>query len=188
MRRFRRLVSPDSSGRTTDRCAYPRVQKADPRNRRTRTVPSFSGLNFTGRDGSWRTSGAGEVGIVRGRQADRGGRKRTLSAGGRCVSSKWGAVIPLVAGQAPGRQLARFGRELVRHPSKLLEAARLRMKLRTTRYLSSCWVEAMNGNTATFWRRGRTWQEVCDYLAARFGFRPNVEGSGANSGKSVRSA
>ena len=88
---------------------------------------------------------------------------------------KQGAIVALLAEQAPGRQLAKFGFQLFRMPGKLAQAMDLKLQLGTTRYLPSCWVEAMNGNTAKLRRRERVWEEPCDYLATGYGFRPNVE-------------
>lgn len=68
-----------------------------------------------------------------------------------------------------------FAGALLRSPRKLLQAAALRMKLRKTRLLFSCWPEKISGNTATLRRGDRAFQERCDYLAVGYGFRPNVE-------------
>jgi NADPH-dependent 2,4-dienoyl-CoA reductase/sulfur reductase-like enzyme len=90
-----------------------------------------------------------------------------------------GAVVPVIAEQASSLRLARFMLRLLRYPRKLFQAAALRFSLRRTRYLTSCRVEAANGNTrlaSVQLRRGeQVWRENCDYLAIAFGFRPNVE-------------
>ncbi|HEY7305876.1 MAG TPA: FAD/NAD(P)-binding oxidoreductase [Bryobacteraceae bacterium] len=90
-----------------------------------------------------------------------------------------GAIVPIIAEQASSIRLARFMLRLLRHPAKLFQAAALRFCLRGTRYLTSCRVEAANGNTrleSVRLRRGdQLWQEDCDYLAIAYGFRPNVE-------------
>lgn len=88
---------------------------------------------------------------------------------------KLGATVPLIAEQAPRGQLFHFARKLLRYPGKLLEAARLRFRLRRTRYLTSCWVESANEGIANLRKGGRVWGERFDFLAAGYGFRPNTE-------------
>lgn len=90
-----------------------------------------------------------------------------------------GAVVPVIAEQASSIRLARFIVRLLRHPAKLLQAAALRFHLRGIRYLTSCRVEAANGNSrlenVRLRRGGQVWCEDCDYLAIAYGFRPNIE-------------
>jgi D-hydroxyproline dehydrogenase subunit alpha len=88
---------------------------------------------------------------------------------------KRGAIIPLIAEQAQCSRLARFARQLVRNPGKLLQSTALKTRIFATRYLPSCWVEKMSEKVATLRRGSRVWQEECDYLATGYGFRPNVE-------------
>jgi NADPH-dependent 2,4-dienoyl-CoA reductase/sulfur reductase-like enzyme len=90
-----------------------------------------------------------------------------------------GAVILMVAEQAPWPQLARFGAGLLRFPSKLLQALRLRLSLLGVRYQPGCWITRAEGDERL--RRihvtnGRTtWAEECDYAAVAFGLWPNTE-------------
>jgi NADPH-dependent 2,4-dienoyl-CoA reductase/sulfur reductase-like enzyme len=86
-----------------------------------------------------------------------------------------GAVVPLIAEQASRRAVVRFGSKLLWRPTKLAEAATLRMPLRKTRYLTSCWVERASAGSATVRRGWQTWREEFDYLAVGYGFRPNTD-------------
>jgi NADPH-dependent 2,4-dienoyl-CoA reductase/sulfur reductase-like enzyme len=90
-----------------------------------------------------------------------------------------GAVVPLIAEQAPRGRVAKFAAGLLAHPGKLMEAARLKWELRGVKYLTDCWPVAAEGNDAvenvTLQRRGRSWQESCDFLACGFGLVPNIE-------------
>jgi NADPH-dependent 2,4-dienoyl-CoA reductase/sulfur reductase-like enzyme len=92
---------------------------------------------------------------------------------------KKGAVIPVIAEQASWTRLAAFTLQLLAHPAKLLQAAAMRIALRSSRYLTSCWVEAGDGDgriqSVRLRQRGRTWQERCDYLAIAYKFKPNIE-------------
>lgn len=86
-----------------------------------------------------------------------------------------GAVVPLIAEQTSRRALFRFATKLFRHPGKLVQALRLRLQLRRTRYLTSCWVEQASDELATIRRGAKVWQEQFDFLATGYGFRPNTE-------------
>ena len=90
-----------------------------------------------------------------------------------------GAIVPLIAEQAPRGRVAKFAAGLLAHPAKLIEAARLKWELRGVKYLTDCWPVSAEGDDAessvTLHRRGRTWQEPCDFLACGFGLVPNVE-------------
>ncbi len=90
-----------------------------------------------------------------------------------------GAVISLIAEQAPARRIRRLAFSLAAFPGKLLEAARRRLSVLGTRYLADCWVVAAEGDgklaTITLQRNGITWREPCDYLACGFGLVPNLE-------------
>lgn len=88
---------------------------------------------------------------------------------------KQGARVPLIAEQTPRGSLIHFASMLIRYPSKLLEAAALRFKLRSTRYLSSCWVENVSDGVAVLRQGSRVWEERFDFLATGYGFRPNTE-------------
>lgn len=90
-----------------------------------------------------------------------------------------GALVPVIAEQAPWIRLAGFTLQLLTHPGKLLQAASLRIALRHSRYLTSCWVEAATGDgrvgTVRMLQHGKIWPEHCDYLAVGYGFKPNME-------------
>ncbi len=93
--------------------------------------------------------------------------------------SRHGALVPVIGEQACRSRLAGFAWQLGRHPGKLIQAAALRLALRNSRYLTSCWVEAANGqgrlDNVQLRHGQRVWQERCDYLAAAYGFKPNIE-------------
>jgi len=83
-----------------------------------------------------------------------------------------GAQIALVAEQAGGAAVRRFGLALARHPGKLVQAARLRTGIR---YLTGCWPVAAKPGAVVLRQGDRTWTEHCDYLACGFGLTPNAE-------------
>jgi NADPH-dependent 2,4-dienoyl-CoA reductase/sulfur reductase-like enzyme len=90
-----------------------------------------------------------------------------------------GAVVPLIAEQAPLGNLVRFGMNLWRHPSKLLEAVGLRWRLRSIALRTGTWPMAAHGSQhleAVKLTDGQSqWTIPCDYLACGFGLVPNVE-------------
>ncbi len=91
-----------------------------------------------------------------------------------------GAIVSVVAEQAPWIRVASFGLQLLwLGPSKLWQGAGCRWLLRNTRYVTGCWPTAAHGNdrieAVTLRRGGRTWTEPCDILACGFGLVPNIE-------------
>ena len=90
---------------------------------------------------------------------------------------KRGAVISLIAEQAPWTRLARFG--LALGPAKLAQAAELKWTLRGIPYLTGCWPVAAEGDgkvESVVLRRGKkSWRQPCEYLACGFGLVPNLE-------------
>jgi D-hydroxyproline dehydrogenase subunit alpha len=90
-----------------------------------------------------------------------------------------GAVVPLIAEQAPLAKLIRFGMGLARQPGKLLEAVGLRWRLRGIPLRTGSWPVAAHGTdhvTSVTLSNGRaSWTEPCDYLACGFGLVPNLE-------------
>jgi NADPH-dependent 2,4-dienoyl-CoA reductase/sulfur reductase-like enzyme len=90
-----------------------------------------------------------------------------------------GARVPLIAEQASWKSLMRFGGSLVRHPSKLRQAATLKRSILGVRYLANCWVTGASGtegvDAVTLLHEGKPLHERCDYLAAAYGFVPNTE-------------
>ena len=92
---------------------------------------------------------------------------------------KRGAIVPLIAEQAPWDRLAHFGLAISGDPSKLLQGIALKWSLRGVPYLAGCWpVEAFGRDRITavaLTRAGVAWREPCDYLACGFGLVPNLE-------------
>lgn len=90
-----------------------------------------------------------------------------------------GAIIPLIAEQAPWNRLARFGLGLIRQPAKALQALFLRSQLWNVRYQTSCHPTAAKGPTRleAVELRGPAGSRTveCDYLACGFGLVPNLE-------------
>jgi NADPH-dependent 2,4-dienoyl-CoA reductase/sulfur reductase-like enzyme len=90
-----------------------------------------------------------------------------------------GATVPLIAEQASWDSLARFGLALLRQPAKIRQFLAIRKSLRNTRYLPGAWVTTASGthqvSEVNVLHRSKTWTEPCDYLAAGYGFVPNVE-------------
>ena len=91
-----------------------------------------------------------------------------------------GAVVSVVAEQAPWLRVAGFGlRLLLLSPGKLWQGAGYRWALRSTRYLTGCWPTAAHGSAkveaVTLQSGGRTWTEPCEILACGFGLVPNLE-------------
>ncbi len=99
-----------------------------------------------------------------------------------------GAEVLLIAEQATSMRLARFGFGLIGQKGKLSQASVLKKDLsrkgakaqrRGVKYLTSCWAVAAHGQdkleSVTLFRRGKRWQEACDYLACGFHLVPNLE-------------
>ncbi|MBV8811969.1 MAG: NAD(P)/FAD-dependent oxidoreductase [Acidobacteriaceae bacterium] len=90
-----------------------------------------------------------------------------------------GAIVPIVAEQAPVSRLAPFASRLAKHPGKLFQAAALRLALHRSRYRSSCWAirasETERLESVQLQQHNRVWLEPCEYLAVAYGFISNVE-------------
>jgi NADPH-dependent 2,4-dienoyl-CoA reductase/sulfur reductase-like enzyme len=91
-----------------------------------------------------------------------------------------GAIVSVVAEQAPWHRVAAFGLQLIwLGPGKLRQGAGYRWLLRNTRYLTGCWPTAAHGNdrieAVTLQTGSRSWTEPCDILACGFGLVPNIE-------------
>jgi NADPH-dependent 2,4-dienoyl-CoA reductase/sulfur reductase-like enzyme len=86
-----------------------------------------------------------------------------------------GAVIPVIAEQAPWRRLVRFGVSLAAHPGKAVQA----FGMWPAPYRPGRWPLAAEGRErleAVVLSDGkRRWREPCDYLACGFGLVPNTE-------------
>lgn len=91
-----------------------------------------------------------------------------------------GAHVLMVAEQASGAALRGFATKLVRYPSKIFQAIRLRLGLLSVPYRTDWWPTAANGSgkldSVTLQHSGGRKETVeCDYLACGFGLVPNVE-------------
>ena len=90
-----------------------------------------------------------------------------------------GAIVVMIAEQAPLSRLVSFGRTLLSHPAKLMQGMRLRAQLAGTPYRTGCWPVRAEGEgsvrSVTFTNGSRTWTEPCDLLACGFHLVPNVE-------------
>lgn len=93
-----------------------------------------------------------------------------------------GADVRLIAEQAPGFRIARFGMSLMFEKAKLAQAFEMKRQLSGVPYKTNCWPicassngEAGSVETVTLRRGNNTWQERCDYLACGFHLVPNTE-------------
>lgn len=92
-----------------------------------------------------------------------------------------GGVIVAIAEQAPLSKLMRFGVGLWRSPSKLIQAAGLRARLRGIPYITDCWVtraessSSGNLNRIRLSRKGHEQPIDCDLLACGYHLVPNTE-------------
>ena len=91
-----------------------------------------------------------------------------------------GAIVPLVAEQAPLPHVAAFGVQLAwLSPGKLLQGAAYRWTLRNTRYAIGCWPSAVHGSAkveaVTFQAGKQTLTVPCDIFACGFGLVANLE-------------
>ena len=90
-----------------------------------------------------------------------------------------GADVRRIVEQAPAGRVARFALGLLRHPSKAVQAVRLRARLRGIPWDRGSWPVRAEGDgrleevVLTDGRRTRS--EPCDYLACGFGLVPNTE-------------
>jgi D-hydroxyproline dehydrogenase subunit alpha len=92
---------------------------------------------------------------------------------------KCGAEIVLIAEQAVAREVLLFLAHLSQAPSKLLQAAQLKLMLGSTRYRFGTWVETAHGSRKVEGVRVRTANGArdvgCDFLAIGYGLVPNTE-------------
>ncbi len=90
-----------------------------------------------------------------------------------------GARVPMIAEAARGATLRRFVAQLIRHPRKLAQAARLRVSLFATRYRADARVLRAEGHdrveAVVLSIRGREVRVACDWLGVGYGLVPNVE-------------
>jgi len=92
---------------------------------------------------------------------------------------KFGAHVISIAEQAPWPRVRDFGLNLIGHPSKLLQGAGIKWRLRRVPYRFGAWPIRAEGSETiervTLTDGTRTWTESCDALACGFGLVPNVE-------------
>ena len=93
---------------------------------------------------------------------------------------KAGAIVSLIAEQAPAASVNRFARSLWRSPGKLLQGIGLRLSLLGVPYRCGHWpIEALGSDHLEAVRlgdeNGKTTELPCDYLACGFGLVPNSE-------------
>lgn len=90
-----------------------------------------------------------------------------------------GAQIVAVCEQASLSRLARFGMHLLCEPSKLWQGAGYSRAVGPTRFKTSCWPVAAQGEgrlrCVTLRQGRRQWDVECDYLACGFHLVPNTE-------------
>ncbi len=90
-----------------------------------------------------------------------------------------GAKVVDLCEQAPLRRFIPFAANLLREPSKLAQGVAYFTSTRGTHFCSSCWPIAATGTekleSVTLQRKGRNWDERCDYLACGFHLVPNLE-------------
>ncbi len=115
---------------------------------------------------------------IKGRRVVVAGSGPLLLAVARYLRQK-GAVLPLIAEQAPWDRLVRFGLSLLRRPGKAIQALQLRLALRGVPYRTRCHPTACHGTTRleSVELRGPDGTQTvpCDYLACGFGLVPNLE-------------
>jgi NADPH-dependent 2,4-dienoyl-CoA reductase/sulfur reductase-like enzyme len=89
------------------------------------------------------------------------------------------ARIVGIVEQAPASKVWRFGFGLCRHPTKLWQAARLKLGLSGVPCYYSAWPVRAEGDDqvrrVALTNGKKTWQEDCDYFACGFGLVPNIE-------------
>jgi hypothetical protein len=85
----------------------------------------------------------------------------------------------VIAEQAHPSALMQFGRELIRHPAKLIQAATLQISLLGVPYRQGCHVERAEGKgrvaKLSFRSGARTFFEDVDFAAIAWGLYPNTE-------------
>jgi NADPH-dependent 2,4-dienoyl-CoA reductase/sulfur reductase-like enzyme len=92
---------------------------------------------------------------------------------------QYGAHVVSVVEQAPRSSVLQFGFSLRSHPSKLWQAARIKMGLLGVPYRCGAWPAKAEGSdnvgSVTLTDGHKTWTEECNLLACGFGLVPNVE-------------
>jgi D-hydroxyproline dehydrogenase subunit alpha len=92
---------------------------------------------------------------------------------------KHGAVIPLICEQAPFSALLRFGASLLKWPSKIVQAFKLKKEMADVQVAANSWPVAARGRETIerviISRAGKLQTIECDYLACGFHLVPNIE-------------
>jgi NADPH-dependent 2,4-dienoyl-CoA reductase/sulfur reductase-like enzyme len=90
-----------------------------------------------------------------------------------------GAVVTLVAEQAPWHKLVNFAAGLWRYPRKWIQGAAIKTRLLDVPFRAGCWPVKAEGKerveSVTLTDGVRRWTEPCDYLACGFHLTPNLE-------------
>lgn len=88
-----------------------------------------------------------------------------------------GAVIPVIAEQAPAKAVYGFLGSLMARPGKLIQAIALKATLAAVPYRTGCWItEARGDDRVTGVTLSGTREIIaCDYVACGFGLVPNTE-------------
>jgi NADPH-dependent 2,4-dienoyl-CoA reductase/sulfur reductase-like enzyme len=94
------------------------------------------------------------------------------------VAEKGGSVVGTYE-QAPLMRLANFGLTLLKHPQKLVEGARYRIKTLGSPFRTGSWVVRAEGQekveSVTLTDGRKQWTVACDWLACGFHLVPNLE-------------
>ncbi len=89
------------------------------------------------------------------------------------------ANVVLIAEQASGTAVTRFGLKLAATPGKLSQALALRARLAAIPYQTNCWVESCHGverlSEVSVNQDGRRWNVECEYLGTGYGLVPSTE-------------
>ena len=92
---------------------------------------------------------------------------------------KMGGRVTSISEQAPVARLASFSASLLAHPSKLVQAFSLKLRLAGIPFRCGVWPTRAQGDdrvrSVTLTNGERSWTEPCDLLACGFGLVPNVE-------------
>ncbi len=180
-----RIVSADPGARTllaelpnesTAAIAYDRLILAT--GARERFLP-FPGWTLPGVVGAGGLQALVKSGLdVRGKRVVLAGSGPLLLAVADLLREREANVV-LIAEQAPGAAVLRFGLKLAATPGKLWQAAALRARLATIPYQTNCWVESCHGdgrlNEVNVNQSGRRWKVECDYLGTGYGLVPSTE-------------
>jgi NADPH-dependent 2,4-dienoyl-CoA reductase/sulfur reductase-like enzyme len=90
-----------------------------------------------------------------------------------------GATIVAICEQAPLRRLVSFAAHLLNDPAKMLQGIEYSAAAFGSKIYTSCWPASADGKdkleTVTLARKGKRWDERCDYLACGFHLTPNLE-------------